>query len=156
MPIADRVRRYLLHHHVEFEPVPHPKTYSSRETAHAAHVRDDHIAKAVLVKDKRGFALVVIPASNFVKLKALNAELDRDFVLADEFDIDELFTDCDSGAIPPLGSAYGMDTYVDEQLMSLASVYFEAGDHIHLVQVSGEDFRKLLTGSRHGHYSHDD
>ncbi|WP_455208879.1 aminoacyl-tRNA deacylase [Kaarinaea lacus] len=156
MPIAETVRNYLHKHQVEFEPVPHPKTFSSRETARASHVREDHIAKAVLVKDRQGFALVVIPGSNWVKLQALNDELDREFVLADESDADDLFGDCQSGAIPPLGPAYGIETFVDEQLISLANVYFEAGDHTHIVQVSGDAFHDLLKGARHGHYSHND
>ncbi|MCI0506120.1 MAG: YbaK/EbsC family protein [Gammaproteobacteria bacterium] len=156
MPIAETVRHYLMKHKVEFEPVPHPKTFSSRETAHAAHVREDHVAKAVIVKDNQGFAMVVIPGSNWVKLEAVNDELDREFVLAEESEVDELFGDCQSGAIPPLGPAYGMETLVDEELMSLANVFFEGGDHTHIVQVTGEAFHELLKGARHGHYSHND
>jgi Ala-tRNA(Pro) deacylase len=126
MPIAETIRNYLLKHNVDFEPVPHPKTFSSRETANAAHVREDHVAKAVVVKDKQGFAMVVIPASNWVKLEAVNAELDREFALAEEAEVDELFGDCRSGAIPPLGPAYGMETLVDEQLMSLSKYFLKA------------------------------
>jgi len=118
--------------------------------------RFQDIAKAVLVKDRQGFAMVVIPGSNWVKLQALQEEADRDFELADESDVDELFSDCQPGAIPPLGPAYGMETFLDEQLTSLANVYFEAGDHIHLVQVNGKAFHDLLKGARHGHYSHND
>ena len=154
MSIAETVRKYLAEYDVEFEPVPHPKTYSSRETAQATHVREDHIAKAVLIKDSEGFAMVVIPGSNWVKLQALHDELGRDFELADESEVDKLFIDCKPGAIPPLGPAYGIETYLDEQLLSLANVFFEAGDHIHLVQVSGDAFHRLLKGARHGHYSH--
>jgi Ala-tRNA(Pro) deacylase len=154
MPIAETVRNYLVKHKVEFEPVPHPKTFSSRETANAAHVREDHIAKAVLVKDRAGFALVVIPGGYWVKLQALNNETDREFMLAEEAEADKLFSDCQSGAIPPLGPAYGIETFVDEDLMSLANVYFEGGDHTHVVQVSGKAFHELLKGARHGHYSH--
>lgn len=156
MSIAETIRSYLEEHQVEFEPVPHPKTYSSHDTAVAAHVREDHIAKAVLVRDRQGFAIVVIPGSNWVKLQALQEETDRDFELADEADVGKLFTDCQPGAVPPLGPAYGVETFLDEQLTSLANVYFEAGDHIHLVQVNGGAFHELLKGVRHGHYSHND
>ena len=156
MAIADTVRNYLIQNDVDFEPVPHPKTYSSRETAQATHVREDHIAKAVLLKDQEGYAMVVIPGSNWVNLNALRDDAGRRFDLANEDEVDELFVDCNPGAIPPLGPAYGVKTYLDEQLLSLARVYCEAGDHLHLVEVSGEDFQRLLKGVRHGHYSHDD
>jgi Ala-tRNA(Pro) deacylase len=156
MSLAETVRRYLTEHEVEFEPIPHPKTASSRETAHAAHVREDHVAKAVIIKDKQGFAMVVIPGSNWIKLEAINEELGRNFELAEEADAEALFPDCQPGAMPPLGSAYGVETYVDEQLMSLANVFFEGGDHTHLIQVNGQAFHELLKGARHGHFSHNE
>ncbi|MGD8641958.1 MAG: YbaK/EbsC family protein [Gammaproteobacteria bacterium] len=154
MAIAETVRKYLARNGVDFEPVPHPKTYSSRETAQATHVREDHIAKAVLLKDRESYALVVIPGSNWVKLDALLEDTGREWQLANEDEVDKLFVDCKPGAIPPLGPAYDIHTYLDDQLLSLAKVYFEAGDHIHLVEVSGEGFQHLLKGVRHGHYSH--
>ncbi len=102
MSLAETVRRYLAEHAVEFEPIPHPRTASSRDTAHAAHVREDHIAKAVIIKDNQGFAMVVIPGSNWVKLEAINEELGRSFELAEEAEAEALFNDCQPGAIPPL------------------------------------------------------
>ena len=156
MSIAETVRHHLEKHQVDFEPVPHPKSYSSRETAQAAHVREDHVAKAVVVKDNEGFAMVVIPGNNWVKLEALNKELGRNFELAAESEAEQLFRDCQPGAIPPLGMVYGIDTFVDEQLMSLANVFFEGGDHTHLVQVSGQAFHELLKGARRGFYSHNE
>jgi Ala-tRNA(Pro) deacylase len=156
MAIAKTLESYLLQHEVEYDLVPHPKTYSSRDTAKAAHVADDHIAKAVIVRDEQGYAMVVIPASHWLKLEALQQEADRDFVLAAESDATKLFPDCAEGAIPPLGSAYGLETFLDERLTSLANVYFEAGDHEDLVHVSGDAFHVLLKGVRHGHFSHDD
>ncbi|WP_455222224.1 aminoacyl-tRNA deacylase [Kaarinaea lacus] len=156
MSLAETVRHYLTEYQVQFEPIPHPKTASSRETAHATHVREDHIAKAVIVKDNKGFAMVVIPGSNWIKLEALNRELDREFELAAESETVAMFPDCRPGAIPPLGPAYDLETYVDEQLMSLANVFFEGGDHTHLVQVNGQDFHDLLKGARHGHFSHNE
>ena len=70
MAIAATIERYLIQHRVSYELVPHPITYSSRDTAKVAHVADDHIAKAVIVRDEQGYAMAVIPASHWVKLEA--------------------------------------------------------------------------------------
>jgi len=156
MVISATIERYLIQHRVDYELVPHPTTYSSHDTAKAAHIADDHIAKAVIVKDEKGYAMVVIPASHWLKLEALQQEADRDFVLAAESDATKLFPDCAPGAIPPLGPAYDLETFMDERLTSLANVYFEAGDHEDLVHVNGDAFHTLLKGVRHGHFSHDD
>ena len=156
MAIAETVQRFLELQSVEYDLVPHPHTGSSHETAEAAHVNEDHIAKAVIVKDAAGYAMVVVPASNWVEVGHLRKELNRDFHLATEVELAKLFNDCEAGAVPPLGIAYGIETFLDEAMTSLANVYFEAGDHEHLVHTSGEDFQKLLAGVRHGYYSHED
>jgi Ala-tRNA(Pro) deacylase len=156
MAMAETIECYLLQHRVDYELVAHPRTYSSHDSAKAAHVAEDHIAKAVIVRDEQGYAMVVIPGDHWVKLEALQREADRDFVLAAESDVTRLFPDCEPGAIPPLGPAYGLDTFLDESLTSLANVYFEAGDHVDLVHVNGKAFHELLKGVRHGHFSHED
>jgi Ala-tRNA(Pro) deacylase len=85
----------------------------------------------------------------------LRSQLQRDFRLASEDEIAHLFKDCEPGAVPPLGPAYGIETLLDEALANLDEVYFEAGDHEQLVHIRGEDFQGLLTGVRRGYYSHD-
>lgn len=156
MALAETIKSWLSEHHVEFDLVPHHKTFSSHDTAQAAQVMDDHVAKAVIVKDAKGYAMVVIPGSDWLKLQALQEEADRQFDLADESEVIKLFKDCQPGAIPPLGPAYGLETFLDERLTTLANVFFEAGDHENLVHIRGEAFHDLLKGVRHGHFSHND
>ena len=156
MAIAATVKDFLTQKSVDYDMVTHPHTGSSHETAEASHVSEGHIAKAVIVKDASGYAMVVVPASHYVELKHMRKELDRDLQLVAEDEVARLFEDCETGAIPPLGPAYQIETFLDEALTSLANVYFEAGDHEHLVHTSGDDFKKLLSGVRHGHFCHDD
>ncbi len=155
MSIPDRVQDYLTARGVDYEVVPHPKSESTHETADAAHIPDDHIAKAVVVKDSPGYALAVIPGDRWFKLDALNRELNRSFELAAEEELEALFPDCRLGAVPPVGEAYGLETYVDESILALGRAYWEAGDHQSLVSVSGDGLRALLSGMRRGHFSGD-
>lgn len=154
MSISNTVNAYLSKRHIDYELLPHAQTFSCLDTAKAAHVSEDHIAKAVIVKDSRGYAMVVVPGSDWIKMRTLHNELNRDFHLAKESELRKLFSDCEEGAIPPLGQAYGLDTYLDESLNSLANIYFEAGDHQHLVHIRGDQFQALFKGIRHGHFSH--
>jgi Ala-tRNA(Pro) deacylase len=152
MAIAPKVLEYLTGENASFETVAHPKTFSSRETADAAHIFDDHLAKGVVLKDHEGYLLVVIPANEWISIHQLKDELDRDLQLATENEIERLFADCLPGAVPPLGEAYGIETIVDEALISLSKVYFEAGDHEQLILVNSEQFHALVRGQRHGFY----
>jgi Ala-tRNA(Pro) deacylase len=156
MAIAETVKNYLAQKSVDYDMVAHAHSGSSHETAEASHVSEDHIAKAVIVKDASGYAMVIVPASNYVEMKHVRRELDRDLELVEEDEFSQLFPDCEPGAVPPLGPAYQIETFLDEALTSLANVYLEAGDHEHLLHVSGENFKALLSGVRHGHYSEDD
>jgi Ala-tRNA(Pro) deacylase len=155
MTIAVSIMNSLTSVHTEYDVVAHPKSYSSPETAAAAHVPDDHIAKSVLLKDDAGYLLAVIPANHWVDFQRLRDELGRDLRLASESEIDSLFLDCDPGAIPPLGDVYGVETVLDETLNSLAHVYFEAGDHETLISVDADQFKVLMQGVRHGHFSNE-
>jgi Ala-tRNA(Pro) deacylase len=152
MTIAATQQRYLVRRAAQYDLMLHAHTGSSHETAAAAEIPADHIAKAVVVKDESGYALIVIPASHQLRLNHLRHELNRDFMLATEEEIAQLFVDCEPGAVPPLGPAYGIETLLDETLTGLADVYFEAGDHEQLVHLSGDDFRSLLSGARRGYF----
>lgn len=155
MAIADVVKNFLELKSVAYDLVNHPHTGSSHETAEATHVSEDHIAKAVIVKDETGYAMLLVPAINYVEMKHVRKELDRKLELVEEQEFAKLFPDCEPSAVPPLGPAYQIETFLDEALTSLANVYFESGDHQHLMHVSGDDFKRLMSGVRHGHYSDD-
>ena len=155
MAISQTVKSYLDEKSVHYELKPHPHSGSSHETSLASHVSEDHIAKGVIVKDETGYVMVIVPADNYVEMKHVRKELGRELDLVEEHEFAGLFPDCEPGAVPPLGPAYKIETFVDEALTTLANVYLEAGDHEHLVHVSGDEFRALLGGVRHGHFSNE-
>ncbi len=152
MTIATRVEDYLKQNAVDFQLLAHKTTGSTHESADAAHIPDDHLAKGVMVHDNQGHAMVVLPGDAWLGLEMLNNASGRAFRLDEESELTDMFPDCDPGAVPPLGTAYGLETYMDEALTTLADVYFEAGDHRHLVRVGGPDFVRLLHGVRLGHF----
>ncbi len=153
MAVAATLREYLNRWGVEYEVVPHAHTSSSLETAEAAHVPGDKLAKCVMTEDYRGYLMVVVPASHEVEFSLLDEQLDRRLALATEEELADIFVDCELGAIPPLGEAYGIDVAVDSRLAECDEVYFEAGDHAELLHLRGEDFRDLMAGAEHGNYS---
>ena len=154
MSAAKTVVSYLQSHRIPYAVVPHRHTLSSRETADAAHVAAECLAKAVVFWDRQGYLMAVVPGDRHVGVDRLSDKLGRQLALADESWIASVFKDCELGAIPPLGPAYGMETIVDDSLVGLAEVYFEAGDHEELICVDGEQFLRVLDQARHGQFSH--
>jgi len=153
--ISSTLNEFLKQQEVAFELIPHPHTGSSMDSAQQAHVPGNRLAKAVVLKGDGNYSMVIVPSVEHVDLAVLREQLGTGLELATESELGELFPDCDVGAVPPIGPAWGMDTYLDECFLANdEEIYFEAGDHEDLVRVSGDQFQKLLGDARHGHYGH--
>lgn len=124
--------------------VSHPYSSTSLESAHAAHVDADSVAKGVLLADSNGYVLAVVPATHNLQLPQLEKHVGTHLELAPEENLTDAFEDCLPGAVPALGCAYYIRTVVDPVLAKLPDVYFEAGDHEDLIHVSAKDFGTLM------------
>jgi Ala-tRNA(Pro) deacylase len=154
MATAITVEQYLDEQRLPYEVLTHEHTSSSRQTARAAHIDPEQLVKAVLLDDERGRrVMAVLPASRVVRLGEMRRQFGHDFGMATERAAAEAFRDCEPGAIPPLGPAYGVETIWDDSLMNACDVFFEAGDHRHLVHMSAVAFLGALQGCRHGAFS---
>jgi Ala-tRNA(Pro) deacylase len=153
MGIASTVKQYLDDHEIEYDVRQHGKTSSSASTAAASQVPADRLAKGVVVKGGKGFLLVIVPASRQLQLAELQRWLKQPVTLASEDEIGDLFPDCDIGAVPPIGAAYGLKAAVDESLEGQEDIYFEGGDHRTLVHLSGAQFRRLMEKVPHERFS---
>jgi Ala-tRNA(Pro) deacylase len=149
MEMAKRLEDFLKQNGVEYEMVMHRHTDSSINSAHAAHILEAQLAKPVILEDAQGYVMAVIPADSHIKIRELNRLLDRNMGLATENEIPDLFTDCEPGAIPPVGQAYDMQTIVDNNLDACSDIYFESGNHEQLVHMNGATFRQLMKNAQH-------
>ena len=154
MTIAASVQDHLNREGVRYEMIAHEHTRDSNHSAQAAHIPGDQLAKCVMLEDDEGYVMAVLPATHKVDLGAVHRQLDRKLGLATDRELADLFKACEPGAIPPLGRAYGIDTILDESLTGAQDVYFEAGDHMTLVHVTGRDFQRLMADAPRGEISH--
>ncbi len=150
MNIAPTLQDYLAERQIAYEVVAHTRTMTSATTAQAAHLPERSVAKAVVVEDEGGrYAVAVVPSTAHVQLARLERELHSNGLhLAAEPELGRLFPDCELGAVPPLGEAYGLPTIVEEELAAQPDVFFEAGDHQHLVHVTQGEFNRLISDAR--------
>ena len=149
MVMANTLLSYLAQNGVAYDTLHHRPTRTSMNSSVAARVPGDMLAKSVILEDDSGYLMAVIPANRHVKIGKLNHVLDRHMGLATESELARLFADCELGAIPPIGEAYGMDTIVDNSLIDCSDVYFESGDHEELIHLKGPAFRQLIKDIPH-------
>lgn len=149
MSIPATVKNYMDAKGVHFTRTAHTPTATTAEAAESAHVSGARVAKGVVLADDKGFVLAVVPATHTLRVVELGKQLGRDLELADEEEFRGIFPDCELGAVPAVGPAYGIRTIVADELLDEEEVWFEAGDHVTLVHVTGADFRRLLAGAEH-------
>lgn len=148
MSIAKTVDYALALTRVDYQVLRHQHASTALAAAREAHVDPRSLAKAVVLTDGIGPLLAVVPASERLDLERIRASLRRpelDFLPEDQ--LEQLFYDCEKGAIPPLGPDYRVPTIVDLRLRNVDEVYFEAGDHEDLVHVDQTSFRALMRGA---------
>ena len=153
MNTAKTLREFLSDNHLSYECVCHKHTGSSLSSAAAAHVPGQKVAKSVLLRDGTQYLLAVLSVSRRVLVGQLHRILKRQIGLATETETGDVFYDCEPGAIPPTGLLYGVDTWVDEDLLDLPDIYFEAGDHEQLVHTNQGEFRKLMGDSTRARFA---
>lgn len=149
MAIASKVQDYMTQHSLRYDVLTHPHSHNSMETAQLAHIPGKCLAKTVVLEDDNGFLMAVLPSTHHVQLGKLSRTLNCRLRLATERELAKLFDDCELGAIPPLGPAYGMRMVVDDSLSDYPEIYFEAGDHEKLIQMSREDFMAMMEDADH-------
>ncbi len=155
MSIAQKLQTFLNENHVDYEVVSHPYSERALNTAHSACIPVKNMTKAVVLNDTGGYVMAIVPSMNKLMLRWINTKIDRQLRLVTEQELQQLFPDCEQGAVPAIGTAYGMFTCWDDELNSVQDLYIEGGNHRELVHLAREQFKKLLQGQPHAAISCD-
>lgn len=144
MAIPSKVHEFMMEHGLRYDVLTHPHSQNSMDTAHLARIPTNSFAKSVVLEDDHGYLMAVLPSSQHVQLGILSKAMHRELRLASEPELSTLFADCEAGAVPPLGAAYGMRMIVEESLADQDEIYFESGDHEKIFQMSRGDFMTMM------------
>jgi Ala-tRNA(Pro) deacylase len=144
MPV-DKLKKFLDSNHVKYISISHSPAYTAQTIAASAHIPGKELAKTVIVKIDDHLAMAVLPASSRVHMNHLKEAVAAEQVeLATEGEFEEMFPDCERGAMPPFGNLYGMDVYVADKLTEDEEIAFSAGSHSELVKMNYKDFENLV------------
>jgi Ala-tRNA(Pro) deacylase len=143
---TQKLQDYLDQHEIQYVTISHSPAYTAQRIAELTRIPGKELAKTVIVKIDDKLAMAVLPASRRVNLQHLQEAIGADEVtLSSETEFNELFPDCEVGAMPPFGNLYDMGVYVAEQLTEDDEIAFNAGSHSELVKMSYNDYAKLVT-----------
>ena len=130
--------RFVYQHHV------HPSAFTASETAESVHIPSSEMAKTVIVNADGLLRMVVLPANRMLDLRHLQyTTRSANIRLAKESEFRNEFPKCEVGAMPPVGSLYGLPVFCDVQLEGNEFIEFNAGTHSDTVRMAFADFKRL-------------
>ena len=139
------LKEYLDNHGVNYVSLTHAPEYTAQHTAAAAHISGKQLAKTVIISADHHMAMVVLPADDHVNFSKLQAITGAPHInLATEAEFKDTFKDCELGAMPPFGNLYNMPVYLASSLTKQEHVFFNAGSHMELIEMSLDDYERLV------------
>jgi Ala-tRNA(Pro) deacylase len=144
MTTGIKVHEFLKKNQIPFDVVGHPKSETALRTALAERTPPEAFAKVVMIKLKGKDAMFVIPSNRRIDTFKLNHELNTDDLrIEEEREFQDLFTDCERGAMPPFGFLYGVPAYADIELENQKDIYFNAGSHEETINMATHDYLRF-------------
>ncbi|MCI0639737.1 MAG: YbaK/EbsC family protein [Gemmataceae bacterium] len=148
-----RIDELLMHRQVPHQRLHHSPAYTAHRIAQLLHVPGKELAKSVLLRTTDGYTLAVLPATHYVDLERMRQELqDDDIDLASEGEMQRVFPDCETGAMPPFGSLYNVPTIVDDSLAEDEEIVFEGPTHEEAIRMAYRDYEEV-EHPRHGRFA---
>jgi Ala-tRNA(Pro) deacylase len=154
MPLNARLQKLLDASGVDYEIIHHRVDFRARTTAAHTNTPAEEFAKTVVLWIDGGYALAVLPATQYVAPSRLARAIGADHVrLASEFEMKVLLPDCEVGAVPPFGGLFELPTYASGLLAEDERITFNAGTHRDAVRMAWADYKRLAQ-ARIEHLSH--
>ena len=145
MPILPKLQKYLDEHKMKYQVLTHSTAYTAQEVAQLQHVPGKMVAKVVMVKKENGTpVMLVLPASHKVDFAQLGEVLATRAELEQEREFRDLFAGCETGAEPPFGNLFNLETVVDASLARDEEIVFNAGSHWQTVRMRYDDYARLV------------
>jgi Ala-tRNA(Pro) deacylase len=143
-----KLEEFLRAKRAKYEVLVHDGAVTAQEQAEATHTPGGTFAKVLVVKERDGFVLAVLPASCVLDLNRLEGLIRHGEIrLATVEEIARVVPDCAPGAIPPFGALFGVPTFVDRTLTNARNVTMPAGDFATSIRMRATELRRLSAAS---------
>ena len=130
---------------VDHELIEHESTMSASEEARVTGEPAHKVAKTIVLEDRGGYLLAVVPGDERLDLHKLRELLGatKTLRLATEAEMADLFPSFEVGAVPPFGPEFPRLEVVDRRLIDEERVLCAAGDHRHSVMLDPREIVRM-------------
>ena len=145
MATATWVREELERKGFAYEELHHTDAWTAQELAEREHVSGHRVAKVVGVLADGKPVELILPASRRVMLDRVRQLLGaKEVRLAAEQELEQLFPDCEVGAIPALRHWRGVDVVMDGNLAGKGDIVILGGTHRDAIRINFDDWFELV------------
>ncbi len=145
MATSTWIKNVLERRGIAFEELHHRVAFTAQEVAQNEHVSGHRLAKVVVVLADGRPVVLVLPASRRVVLDRVKEQLGAsDIRLASEAEMDTIFTDCETGAVPPLRHWKDVAVVMDVSIPPEGDLLFQAGTHEDVIRLKSRDWFGLV------------
>ena len=140
----ERLQEFLKARRAEYQLITHTGGVTAQEQAAASHTSGWSWAKVVMVKERDGFVMALLPACCVLDLNRLKGFIGHGEIrLATAEEIGRVVPDCGPGAIPPFGALHGLRVFIDRALIIAPEITMPAGDLTTAIRMRATEFRRL-------------
>jgi Ala-tRNA(Pro) deacylase len=130
---------------VAYEERHNRVAFTAQEVAQSEHVNGNCLAKVVVVLADGRPVELILTASRRVDLGQVRTVLGAESLrMASEAEMDRIFTDCESGAIPPLRRWNDVTVLMDASMANARELVFQAGTHEDTIRLKFQDWLELV------------
>jgi Ala-tRNA(Pro) deacylase len=144
MAIPKKILNYLQKNKIKFEAIAHKTVYTAYDLAKTLKEKLDKIAKTIVVKTDKGYALLVLPASRLVDLKKLKKILKAKKVEIAKEGVMKTFFKIKPGTITPFATLHKkVPLYIDKALLKMRDILISAGSYTDSIRLKVKDLINL-------------
>ncbi len=126
--------------HAPFEVVPHRVVFTAYDAAQTLKVKLAEIAKTLLVKIDRGYALVILSAEQNLDLKKLSKLTDAKKISFPKEKEVMAFIKSTKAPVSSFGSLYGIPVILEKKFSKARTAFFSAGSFTEAIRMKLADF----------------
>ena len=140
----DKLEAFLRERQARYRVVDLGGAVTAQEQAAAVSASGWTVAKVLIVKERDGFVMAVVPACCVLDMNRLKGLIGHGEIrLATVEEARAAVPDCPPGAIPPFGALFHLRTFVDRALLNTREITMPAGDFTTGMRMRAGEFRRV-------------
>ncbi|MBZ9571906.1 YbaK/EbsC family protein [Patescibacteria group bacterium] len=155
MPISKKLLKFLEKAKIKYEKILHRTVYTAYDKAQTLKVPEKIVGKTLVMKFDRDPAVILIPANKNLDKGKFKKLVNKFLKKADKKPVKKInfvterwmkknLKGVKVGAIPPFGSLWQMQTFIDKSFLKNPKIILNAGDYNWSIKITPKSFKKLI------------